>query len=184
MKKLDEFRKRKAEQEQELSKLADNITKLQQKRDDLENQINAAIDAANLTAVEKLTETETVIDNRIRSAEKILDRKRETSGLNVDEVIAASNAEMQKYQTSISDVMKEAEETLRLYYKTLIRAGEILQEARAVRNEYQKLVDSRHDDGRFISVSGKLAHGSFNRREEGIIRDIKPDGIILINSLR
>ena len=181
MKKLNDFKKRKAEQEQEIDKLSGNLDALRQSRADLEAQIIAAIDTDNLSVVDKLTEKESELDNKIRAGEKILERKKETAQLDPDEVAAANNAEMKKYQGDISDTMKEADKYLRLHYDALIRAAEIAQNARQLRAEYLLLVDASHDDYRFDAVHGGLKRGPFTNQEMELMNSIKPGAVILVN---
>lgn len=181
MKKLNDFKKRKAEQEQEIDKLSGNLDALRQSRVDLEAQIIAAIDTDNLSVVDKLTEKETEMDNKIRAGEKILERKKETAQLDPDEVAAANNAEMKKYQGDISDTMKEAEKHLRLYYETIIQAAEIAQNARQLRLEYLLLVGAEHDDYRFDTVHGGLKRGPFSNHEMDLMNGIKPNAVNLVN---
>lgn len=184
MRKLEDFQKRKTEHEQELARLAGNLEKLNQQRSELDEQINAAIDAENLDTVERLTAKETELDNRIRAAEKIMERKREKSGISLEEAAAANNTEMKKYQEEISAAMKDAEKYQRLHFESLIRAGEFVQAARSVRADYLQLVGARDDNGAFDTVRGGLSRGSFDSREREIINAIKPGAMNLVNSLR
>lgn len=182
MKKLEDFKKRAAESEQDISRLSMSLDALRQNRADLETQIIAAIDSDNTSIVEKLTEKESDLDNKIRAAEKILERKKEMARPDPEEVAAANNAEMKKYQGDFSDTMKEADKYLRLHYDALIRAAEIAQNARQLRAEYLLLVDASHDDYRFDAVHGGLKRGPFTDQEMDLMNSIKPGAVILVNN--
>ena len=182
MKKLEDFKKRSAESEQDIARLSMNLDALRQSRADLETQIIAAIDSDNNSIVEKLTEKESDLDNKIRAAEKILERKKETASPDPEEVAAANNAEMKKYQAEVSSLMKDAEKYRRQYYETIIRAAEIAQAARALRAEYRQLVDAYHDDNRFDTVHGGLTRFAFAQHEMELMNSIKPGAVNLVNS--
>ncbi len=183
--KLDEFRKRKEARDKELEKMTVNLEKLRFDLDEIESEINAAIDAENLSLVEQLTAQETEIEHRIKAAEKILDRKREKSAVSPEEVISANNADMQKYQSQVDDLMKAADKHRRAYYETLIRAGELVGEAIDVRDEYGKFLEEDSMSFSHLKTVHAVYSGRpFGQNEVNYINGIAPGGVKLINLLR
>lgn len=181
-KNIEYFRKRKVEQEQEQAKLAANLDKLRQERDALEQQINLAIDQDRLSDVDKLTEKEAVIDNKIRAAERIVARKAETAVVDLDEIREASNAETLKYQAKVTDMINEAKKHQRMYYETLIKAGEIVHAANDVRAEYVQLAGG--DDESFTCVHANYYVPPLRPDENEIVNSIKMGGGAELYSLK
>ena len=179
MRAIEQIKKRKEEQEKEIAERAAALDKLKQQRAALEETINAAIDADDLAEVDKLTAQESALDNRIRAAERVLERKRETASVNRVEIVAANNDDMRKYQGKTSAAFAEAEKCRRQYYENLIKAGEIIQEANAVRLEYLNLAGAMDTDSEFDSV-----HIGYRKPLDAWDREalnaIRPDGIPLV----
>lgn len=182
--KIDEFKKRMEARAKEIEKMTGNLEKLRSDLDEIESAINAAIDAENLSLVEQLTVNESEIEHRIMAAEKILERKREKSAVPPEEVISANNADMQKYQKQIDDLMKTADKQRRAYYETLIHAGEIVGEALNTRNEYLEISESSISSDLLKAVHAGYTGRSFWPNEAEYINGITPGGVNLINLLR
>lgn len=189
MKDLEWFRKHKKEFEQEISKLSGSLDELKRSREDLDAQIDAAIDARNYSAVDSLTEQATELDNRIRTAEKILDRRKASSAFSKYEIIDSCNAEMKKRQAETEKAMNEAEKIRRQYFRqyftALIRAGEIVRDAYDIRDEYLSFSDEPIGEGEIAAVHAGFHHKPFGREETDFINnEIRQDGISLIGLLR
>ena len=179
---VDFFKQRKAEEEQEQARLSANLDELKNGRAALDEQINAAIDAGNLSDVEKLTVKAKEQDIRIQAAERILKRKKETSLVNRAEITAANDEEMKSFQADIDATMKAAEKHRRIFLENLIKAGEIVRVANDTRNEYLSLVGVYNTDDSFTMVHGGLDE-RLSWKDEEIANDIKPEGNVLIREL-
>jgi len=139
MKDLEYFKKKQAEADAEIAKLSGNLVKLQQERDALEEQINAAIDAGELDKVDRLTAKETELDNRIKAAEKVIDRKKATSLFSREEIQSANNSEMDKYQRKYDDLIRDAEKIKQQYLAKLLDAFSVKDKAEEAYHGYLSL---------------------------------------------
>lgn len=188
MKDLDYFRKLQAAGRAEIDKLSGTLDKLRQDRAALEEQITAAIDAEELDKVERLTAKESELDNRIRAAEKILERKREKTTLDRDELAAANNAAMQKGQAAYNAVMEDANRLKTQYFKKLLEAAEIVTDARNTRSGYLTLagVENPHritgHNGDFKYVTAGITIPLSNADKQ-IIAGIAPDALKKIRTI-
>ncbi len=178
-KNIEYFRKKIAEMNQEQAKLSGNLDNLKQQRARLEDEIDAAIDADELGKVDALTAKETELDNRIRTAEKILERKREKATFDREELAEASNSEMRKYRDDCLALINTAEKYRRMYFESLIKAGEIVKVANAVRDEYKEIAGtSEHFETINLHFQRFLSPD-----DRHFIMSISPNGISLICSL-
>ncbi len=192
MKDLDWFIKRKVETEQEITKLSGSLDRLNESRQALEEQIAAAIDEEKLSVVEKLTAQEAELDNRIHAAEKILERKKEKSAFDREELAAAWNDELQKYQNNYNSVMAEVLEIKRQYYKKLFEAAKVVAESRGRRIDYLKLANANLPknspyEQELCNMDFKPMKATISKRftseDEEMIRGIDPDALRLIRSV-
>ena len=192
MKMLEWFIKRKAEADQELAKLSGGLDKLNDSRQVLEEQIAAAIDEEKLSVVEKLTAQEAELDNRIRAAEKILERKKEKSSFNREELAAAWNDELQKSQEDYNSTMAEAREIKRQYFMKILEAAKVVAESRGRRLDYlkfanAKLPNSSPYEQEICNLDFKTINATISKRftseDEEMIRGIDPDALRLIRTI-
>lgn len=194
MKYLDWFIKRKEEVDQEIAKLSGNLDRLNENRQALEEQIAAAIDEEKLSVVEKLTAQEAELDNRIRATEKIMARKKEKSTFDREELAAAWNDELQKYQNNYNSTMDEALELKRQYYKKIFEAAKVVAESRGRRIDYLKFANVKLPNGGnysydqeicilgFKTIQAKI-HKHFRPEDEEMIRGIDPDALRIIRTI-
>ena len=179
-KNIEYYRKKIAEMNQEQEKLSGNLDNLKQQRARLEDDIDAAIDADELGKVDALTAKETELDNRIRTAEKILERKREKAAFDLAEIAAANNGEMKKFRDDCLAAISTAEKYRRMYFENLVKAGKIVQEANEVRDEYKTIAGT--SDG-FDTISVYFSR-FYTEEERCFIRDnFSPEAIALVCSL-
>ena len=190
MKNLEYFQKKQAEATLEIENQAKSLESLQQKHAELEEQINAAIDAERLEEVERLTAKETEIDNRIKAAEKILERKKARNTMPPEEMAAASNAEMEIYQKRCDSIMEEAQKIRRQYLSKLLEAAKIVNEARSIRLGYLQLadIDTRNrwkgaNVRGFDNVSVRFPE-QLTGIDGEILRSIQPDAVQIIQTAR
>ena len=179
---VDFFKQRKAEEEQEQARLSANLDELKKGRAALDEQINAAIDAGNLSDVEKLTVKAKEQDIRIQVAERILQRKKETSAVKRSDIIAANDEEMKEYQADIDAALKAAEKGRRVYLENLIKAGEIMESANQRRIEYCSLAGVYETDESLSMVHVGIIE-DYSWKEQEIANSIKPNGFITIKGL-
>ncbi len=188
MKDLEYFRKQQQKSEREQEKLSSDLNKLRASRADLEEQINAAIDVDNLSAVEKLTAKQAEIDNRITATEKIISRKQETSCFSREEIAAANNDEMESFQRQINRLFTETEEARKAYLSKLITAAGVINTAWGKRAEYLAFVEdpepamlaASNKDFNYVQISSSIFILSDPERDE--LKKHDPEGFRVIES--
>ncbi len=185
--KATDFKKRMESAEKELERLSGELDGLKQQRATLDVEITAAIDADDFGKVEKLTAKHSESDNRIRAAELIISRKKETSAANRPELIAANNAEMQDFQKRIDKAQAAADDTLREYFRKLLEVAALVNQAWITRAGYVSILPGIEDPTTTNAQTNDFAGVScairWNRtpENEAVLKSIAPDAISVLN---
>lgn len=185
--KVSDFKKKQETAAKDLDRLAADLAGLKDQRAALAVEINAAIDADDFGKVEKLTAQQTGIDNKIRAAELIIARKKETSAVDPAEIAAASNAEMMDFQKKIDKAQNAADDVLREYFRKVLDVAALVDQAWNVRADYLRLIPGIEDPttrniqtNDFEGVSCKIR---IDRKPEtdAMLQEIRPDALRLIH---
>ena len=180
---VSDFQKRIAAAEKDLARIAADLDELRNQRAALAEGINTAIDTDDFSAVEQLTEKQTALDNKIRAAEMILERKREKGAVPAAEIVAAANVETAAYQKQINKLQAEATAARLDYLRKVLAAAELLEQAWKARAEYAALIPGIEDPQTynaqtrdFETVSHSI-HWNRCPEDETLLKSITPDAL-------
>ena len=143
--KVADIKKKQESAARELEKLGADLAGLKDQRAALADEINIAIDADDFAKVEKLTAQMTGIDNKIRAAELIISRKKETGAVKHEEIIGANNIEMKEWQKRIDKAQAAADAALNDHLVKLLEVAALVNQAWTARAEYVQLIPGIED---------------------------------------
>ena len=183
--KLADIKKKMAAAEKELERRNADLNKLKEQRAALDAEITDAIDSGNDSGVEKLVARQLDLDNKILAQEKIIARKRETSGVSEDEIINAANVETAEYQRQINKAEAVAQDAKREYYRKIAAVAALVNAAWDARTEYVSLLPGIESPNTFNPQTSKFNMVSYHASdipeyERAQMRETMPEELAAI----
>ena len=189
--KAADFKKQIDAAARELERLSGDLAALKAQNAALTGEINSAIDAGNYSQVEKLTAKQTDLNNKIRAAELIVARKKETGAVSREEIAKASNSEMLEMQKKIDKAQSAANEAYKDYLRKLLDVAALVNQAWNVRAEYLVLIPGITDPYSYSAETTgfeSISHNIKWKRDpetDEIMTAINPDApVIMSNATR
>ena len=186
--KAADFKKQMDAAARELERLSGDLAALKAQNVTLSDEINSAIDADNYSLVEKLTAKQTELNNKIRAAELIVARKKETGAVSRAEIAKASNSEMLEIQKKIDKAQSAANEAYKDYLRKLLDVAALVNQAWNVRAEYLVLIPGITDPYSYSAETTgfeSISHNIKWRRDpetDEMMTTIKPDALVIMQN--
>lgn len=179
---IEFFRKLKTDIALERAKLSGELDKLKSTREQLDNEINQAIDEGKTEEAEKLLAKQHDLDLKIEITQRTIDRKA-AKQQDPEAIIAAANATTAQYQKKIDLAGNAVLAAKKDYLSKLIDRAILINEAWAARTDYCKLLDvedpttDNAETHEFSTVAYTL---KWDRLDKDLILEINPRGLEIL----
>ncbi len=180
---VDKFRKRQQERAAEISKLSVDLSSLKASRQQLEDEINKAIDTGDTAKAEKLVNQQRDIDVKIEVTQRTIDRKSAQSQ-DLSELVKEANKETADYQKKIDRAEESIIDAKRVYLVRLLEAAALVNEAWDMRTAYCSLIDGVIDPSTYNvqtrDFDGVSCHLRWDRMDSDLLKEINPDALMIL----
>ncbi len=182
---IDKIRKLVQERAAAIDKLATELEALKAKYQQLEGEINAAIDAGNTALAEKLVNQQREVAVKTEVAQRTIDRKAEQNKDN-SELVQAANKDTAEYQKKIDQAEAEALSAKKVYLSKVLEVAVLVNSAWETRTAYCAMKDGVADpttaNAQTSEFNGVSARIMWDRKDDQLLQEINPDALVILGN--
>ena len=181
---IEKIRKRRQDRAAEIIRLSSDLDAMKAQRQQMETEINAAIDGDNTAQAERLVNQQHDLDVKIEVLERTISRK-SAKDLDRAEIIEASNKETADYQKKIDQAQTAVMTAKKAYLSKLIDLAALVNEAWDARTNFCRLLEEI-DDPTSYNVQTKEFDGvhasvRWDKLDEDLLKEINPAAVSILS---
>ena len=182
---FEKLKKRIQERANEIVKLSSDLDNMKARRQQMESEINVAIDGNDTSLAERLVNQQRDLDVKIEVLERTITRK-STTDLNRAEIIEAANKETADYQKRIDQAQETVISAKKAYYSKLIDLATLVNEAWDARTSLCSLIDGIEDPNTYNvqtkEFEGVRAAIKWDKTDNDFLKEINPNAVAILNN--
>ena len=181
---IEKLKRRIQERAAEIGKLTNDLDTMKAQRQQLEAEINTAIDGDNTAQAERLVNQQHELDVKIEVLERTISRK-SSKDLDRAEIIEASNKETADYQKKIDQAQAAVLTAKKAYLSKLIDLASLVNEAWDARTSYCSLVEGIEDPKTYNvqtqDFTGVHAMIRWDKLDNDLLKEMNPSALMILS---
>lgn len=181
---FEKLKKRRQERANEIGKLSTDLDNMKARRQQMESEINTAIDGNDTALAERLVNQQHDLDVKIEVLERTITRK-SASDLDRAEIIATANEETAAYQKKIDQAQAATLTAKKAYLSKLIDLAQLVNEAWDARTNYCSLIDGIEDPRTYNvqtrDFEGVRAMIRWDKQDNDLLNEINPSAVAMLH---